>query len=115
MAATTPTNHSTENLPSFDNRRMPIHLSLRKKVKAMSTTLTPRRTRRTRVVAAAAVITIAGVGAVSVAQALRSSTTDETFTLDPGALMLDVDVDRGQVLLTAGTGDRRRYREDALS
>jgi hypothetical protein len=58
-----------------------------------------------------AVVAITGVGAVSVAQAMRSSTTtDETFMLDPGSSMLDVDVDRGQVLLTAGTGDRLQVR-----
>jgi hypothetical protein len=57
------------------------------------------------------VVAITGVGAVSVAQAVRPPTTkDETFTLDPGSSMLEVDIDRGQVLLTAGTGDRVQVR-----
>jgi len=76
----------------------------------MSTTLTPRRTRPTRVLATLAVIAVAGVGAVSIAQVMDPSTTDETFILDPGSPMLEVDVDRGQVLLTAGTGDRLQIR-----
>jgi len=70
-----------------------------------------RRTRRAGVLAVVAVVAITGVGAVSAAQAMGSSaTTDETFTLDPGSSMLDVDVDRGQVLLTAGAGDRLQVR-----
>ena len=85
--------------------------SLRKKVTIMSTTLTARRTRPARVVATVAVVAITGVGAVLLAPALRpSTTTNETFTLDPGSSMLEVDVDRGQVLLTAGTGDRVQVR-----
>ena len=77
----------------------------------MSTTLTARRTRPARVLATVAVVAITGVGAVSLAQAVRPpTTTDEAFTLDPGSSMLEVDVDRGQVLLTAGTGDRLQVR-----
>lgn len=77
----------------------------------MSTILTPSRTRPARVFATVAGVAIVGVGAVSVAQAMLSSTTtDETFTLDPRSSMLDVAVDRGQVLLTAGTGDRLELR-----
>jgi hypothetical protein len=75
----------------------------------MSTTLTPRRTRPTWILAAGAVIAIVG-GAALVTQDLRSSTTDETFSLDPGGSVLTVEVDRGQVLLTAGTGDRLQVR-----
>jgi hypothetical protein len=79
-----------------------------KKVIAMSTTLTPSRTRPTRVLATVAVIAVTGVGAVWVAQAVGASTTttNEAFTLDPGSSRLEVDIDQGQVLLTAGTGDR---------
>ena len=76
----------------------------------MSTIATPRRTRPARVVATLAVIAILG-GAVLVSQTVRSSTTsDETFTLAPGSSRLDVDVDRGQVLLKVGTGDRVQVR-----
>jgi len=75
----------------------------------MSTTLTPRRTRPARVLATLAVVAIVG-GAVLVTQSMRSSTTDETFTLDPGSSMLNIDVDRGQVILRAGTGDRLQVR-----
>lgn len=71
----------------------------------MSTTLTTRRTRPTRVVAAVAVLAIAG-GAIWVTQSTRPATTsEETFTLDPGSSVLAVDVDRGQVRLTASAGD----------
>ena len=77
----------------------------------MSSTLTARRTSPARVVAALAVVAITGVAAASIAQAIRpSTTTDETFTMDPGSSILDIDVDRGQVLLTAGNGDRVQVR-----
>jgi hypothetical protein len=77
----------------------------------MTTTLTPRRTRPTRVLATVAVIAVTGVGAVWVAQAVgASTTTNEVFTLDPGSAKLEVDIDKGQVLLTAGTGDRVQVR-----
>lgn len=76
----------------------------------MSSTLTPRRTRPTQVIVTLAVVAIAGVGALSIAQAMRPSTTDETFTLDPGSSKLEIDIDRGQVVLTAGDGDRLQIR-----
>jgi hypothetical protein len=77
----------------------------------MSTTQTPSRTRSTRVIATVAALAVIGGGAIALTQALRpATTTDETFTLDPGSAMLDVDLDRGQVLLTAGTGDRLQVR-----
>jgi Putative adhesin len=79
----------------------------------MSTTPTLRRTRPTRVIATLSILVIIAIigGAILVAQTMRSSTTtDETFTLDPGSSSLDVDIDRGQVLLTAGTGDRLEVR-----
>ena len=77
----------------------------------MPTTLTPRRTRPTRVLATVAVIAVTGVGAVWVAQAGgASTTTNEAFTLDPGTSRLEIDIDQGQVLLTAGPGDRVQVR-----
>jgi len=77
----------------------------------MSTTHIARRTPPARLFATVAVVIITGVGAVSLAQAVRPpTTTDDAFTLDPGSSMLEVDIDRGQVLLTAGTGDRLLVR-----
>jgi hypothetical protein len=63
------------------------------------------------VLATVAVVALTGVGAVWVAQAVgASTTTNEAFTLDPGSSRLEVDIDHGQVLLTAGTGDRVQVR-----
>ncbi|HEY5846715.1 MAG TPA: hypothetical protein VIT42_07995, partial [Microlunatus sp.] len=76
-----------------------------------STTLAPRRTRPNRAIATLAALAVAGVAGLAVAQVLRpTTTTDETFTLDPGAAVLEVDVDQGDVLLTAGRGDRLQVR-----
>lgn len=76
----------------------------------MSSTLTARRTSPARVLVTVAVVAITVVGAVSLAPALRPPAAAETFTLDPGSSILDVDIERGQVLLTAGTGDRLQVR-----
>ena len=79
----------------------------------MSTTLTPRRTRPTRVLTTIAVLAVVA-GGVWVTQAMRPSTTsEETFTLDPGSSVLAVDVDRGEVRLTTSTGDRLEVRRTA--
>jgi hypothetical protein len=59
------------------------------------------------VFATVAVVAVTGVGAVWFTQAVRpSTTTNETFALDPGSPKLAVDIDQGQVLLTTGSGDR---------
>jgi hypothetical protein len=56
-------------------------------------------------------LAVAGIGALAVVQGLRpTTTTDETFTLNPGAAVLEVDVDQGEVLLTAGRDDRLQVR-----
>ena len=67
----------------------------------------PRRSGRRRALATVAALVILGTGAVLVTDAvLPSTTTDQTFTLDPGSPVLSVDLGLGHVLLTPSTSQR---------
>ena len=64
-------------------------------------TLAPSTFRLSKVIMMVAIIVFVGIGAVLLGTPVASATTtDETFTMDPGSRVLSVDLGRGDVLLT---------------
>ena len=73
-------------------------------------TLAPSRSRLTRVITVATAVALIAVGATLLAKAVPATTTDQTFTMDPGSRVLTVDLGRGDVRLTAGASNHLEVR-----
>jgi hypothetical protein len=64
-------------------------------------TLATSTSRFSKVIMTVAIIVVVGIGAILVGtSAASATTTEETFTMDPGARVLSVDLGRGDVSLT---------------
>ena len=67
--------------------------------------------RLSKVIMTVAIIVFVGIGAVLLGTPVASATTtDETFTMDPGSRVLSVDLGRGDVLLTPSGSNQLEVR-----
>jgi hypothetical protein len=74
-------------------------------------TLALSRSRLARVITVVAILALIAVGATLLAKAVPwATTTDETFTMDPGSRVLSVDLGRGDLLLTPSSSNHLEVR-----
>lgn len=74
-------------------------------------TLAPSTFRLSKVIMTVAIIVFVGIGAVLLGTPVASATTtDETFTMNPGSRVLSVDLGRGDVLLTPSDSNQLEVR-----